>query len=58
MFILLSFVARAGRFFLLAFLLNRFGPRARAIIEERLGLWVTLGALLIVVGIVAAVWLF
>lgn len=58
MFILLSFVARAGRFFLLAFLLNRFGPRARAIIEERLGLWVTLGTLLIVGGIVAAVWLF
>jgi membrane protein YqaA with SNARE-associated domain len=58
MFILLSFVARAGRFFLLAFLLNRFGPRARAIIEERLGLWVTLGALLLVAGIVAAVWLF
>jgi membrane protein YqaA with SNARE-associated domain len=58
MFILLSFVARAGRFFLLAFLLNRFGPRARAIIEERLGLWVTLGALVLVAGIVAAVWLF
>ena len=31
---------------------------ARAIIEERLGFWVTLGAILMVVGIVAAIYLF
>jgi membrane protein YqaA with SNARE-associated domain len=58
MFILLSVVARGGRFYLLAFLLSRYGLRARAIIEERLGFWVTIGAILMVLGIVAAVYLF
>ncbi len=58
MFILLSFVARGGRFYLVAFLISRYGLRARAIIEERLGLWVTLGGILIVAGIVAAIYLF
>lgn len=58
MFVLLSFVARGGRFYFLAFLLSRYGMRARAVIEERLGFWVTLGAILMVVGIVAAVYLF
>jgi membrane protein YqaA with SNARE-associated domain len=58
MFILLSFVARGGRFYMLAFLLSRYGMRARAIIEERLGFWVTIGAVLMVVGIVAAIYLF
>lgn len=58
MFILLSFVARGGRFYLVAFLISRYGMRARAIIEERLGLWVTLGGILIVAGIVAAIYLF
>jgi membrane protein YqaA with SNARE-associated domain len=58
MFILLSFVARGMRFYLLAFLLSRYGPQARAIIEERLGMWVTLGAVVLVVGIVGAVYLF
>ncbi len=42
LFVGLSFVARGMRFYLLAFLLNRYGPQARAIIEERLGFWVTL----------------
>ncbi len=58
MFVLLSIVARGGRFYLVAFLIGRYGMRARAIIEERLGLWVTLGGILIVVGIVAAIYLF
>ena len=58
MFVLLSFIARGMRFFLLAFLLNRYGPQARAIIEERLGLWVTLAGLILVGGVVAAVYLF
>ena len=40
---LLSIIARGMRFFLLAFLLNRYGAQARDIIEKRLGLWVTLG---------------
>ena len=58
MFIALSVVARGMRFFLLAFLLNRYGAQARAIIEERLGFWVTVGAIVLVVGIVAAIYLF
>jgi membrane protein YqaA with SNARE-associated domain len=58
LFIILSFVARGVRFYAVAFLLHRYGPQARAIIEERLGLWTTLGALLLIGGIVAAVYLF
>ena len=58
MFVALSVVARGTRFYLLAFLLNRYGVQARAIIEERLGLWVTVGAVVLVAGIVAALYLF
>ena len=43
LFILLSIVARGMRFYLAAFLLNRYGAQARTIIEERLGFWVTVG---------------
>jgi membrane protein YqaA with SNARE-associated domain len=57
-FILLSFVARGMRFYLLAFLLNRYGPQAREILEKRLGFWVTVGAAVIVVGFVLAVYAF
>jgi membrane protein YqaA with SNARE-associated domain len=57
-FVLLSFIARGTRFFLVAFLINRYGIRARAIIEERLGFWVTISAITLIVGIVAAVYLF
>jgi len=58
MFVLCSIAARGVRFFMVAFLLNRYGMRARAIIEERLGFWVTLGAILLVAGIGAALYLF
>lgn len=58
LFILFSIITRAGRFYMLAFLLHRYGAKAREIIEERLGLWVTLAAVLLVVGIVAALYLF
>ena len=57
-FILLSFVARGMRFYLLAFLLHRYGPQAREIIEKRLGFWVSVGAVVIVVGFVLAVYAF
>jgi membrane protein YqaA with SNARE-associated domain len=57
LFIIFSIVARAGRFFLLAFLLHRYGEQARHIIEKRLGLWVTLGAAVVVIGLVIAVYL-
>jgi membrane protein YqaA with SNARE-associated domain len=58
LFVLLSIVARGMRFFLLAFLLNRYGAQARLIIEERLGFWVGAAAVLLVGGIVAALYLF
>src|SRR5712691_7745731 len=58
LFVVLSIIARGVRFYLIAFLLNRYGDQARAIIERRLGLWVTLGAIVLVAGIVAAVYLF
>jgi membrane protein YqaA with SNARE-associated domain len=57
LFVLFSIIARAGRFYLLAFLLNRYGMRARDIIERRLGLWVTLGAIVVVGGLVASAYL-
>jgi membrane protein YqaA with SNARE-associated domain len=57
LFIVLSLIARGGRFFLTAFLLNRYGDAARETIEKRLGLWVTVGAAVLVVGIVGALYL-
>jgi membrane protein YqaA with SNARE-associated domain len=58
MFVLLSFVARGMRFYLVAFLLSRYGPQARALIEERLGLYTTIAAIVVVAGIIAALYLF
>jgi membrane protein YqaA with SNARE-associated domain len=57
-FIGLSFIARGMRFYLVAFLLSRYGPRARVIIEERLTFWVTVSLGVLVIGIIAAVYLF
>jgi membrane protein YqaA with SNARE-associated domain len=57
-FILLSFIARGTRFYVVAFLLNRYGPQAREIIEKRLGFWVTISAVTLVAGIIGAVYLF
>ena len=55
LFIVFSIIARGTRFFVLAFLLHRYGEQARHFIEKRLGLWVTLGAAVVV--IVAALYL-
>jgi len=57
-FILLSFIARGMRFYVVAFLLNRYGARARAIIEERLTFWFTVSLGMLVVGVIAAVYVF
>ena len=57
LFILFSVLTRGARFFVLAFLLHRYGESARHIIEKRLGLWVLLGAIVIVIGIVAALYI-
>ena len=57
LFILFSIITRGARFFVLAFLLHRYGESARHIIEKRLGLWVLLGAIVLVIGIVGALYL-
>ena len=57
-FIGLSIIARGGRFFLVAFLLNRYGAWAREVIEKRLGFWVAVSAGVLVVGFIIVVRLF
>ncbi len=57
LFVVLSIVTRGMRFFLLAFLLNRYGEAARHIIEKRLALWTSLFAVVLVGGIVVALYL-
>jgi membrane protein YqaA with SNARE-associated domain len=55
LFILCSIIARGGRFFAVAILLNRYGDTIRSEIEKRLGMWVTLGAGVLVAGFIIAV---
>ncbi|MBI5318599.1 YqaA family protein [Bradyrhizobium sp.] len=50
LFILCSIVARGGRFFVLAVLLNRYGDFIRAELEKRLTTWVVIGAVVLVAG--------
>jgi len=54
LFVLCSIVARGGRFFVVAVLLNRYGDVIRAELEKRLGLWVALGAAILVFGFYVA----
>jgi membrane protein YqaA with SNARE-associated domain len=58
LFIVLSLITRGLRFYIEAFLLNRYGPRARGIIEERLGLWAGLFAAALVIGFIVVVRVF
>ena len=57
LFVLLSVITRGGRFFLSAFLLNRYGDAARETIEKRLAFWVMAAAVLLVAGIVVALYI-
>ena len=57
LFILLSAVTRGARFFIVAFLLHRYGPQAREIIEKRLGFWLAVSLVTIVAGFVIVTWL-
>jgi len=50
LFVLCSIVARGGRFFVLAVLLNRYGDFIRAELEKRLTTWVVIGAVVLVAG--------
>jgi membrane protein YqaA with SNARE-associated domain len=54
LFILCSIIARGGRFFVVAVLLNRYGDFIRAELEKRLGLWVGIGAAVLVLGFYVA----
>src|SRR5580704_10950126 len=56
LFILFSIITRGARFFIEAFLLNRYGEQARIIIEKRLGMWTTAFAVVLIGGIVTAVY--
>jgi membrane protein YqaA with SNARE-associated domain len=55
LFILCSIIARGGRLFIVAIVLNRYGDFIRAEIEKRLGLWLTAFLLLLAGGFVIAV---
>jgi membrane protein YqaA with SNARE-associated domain len=57
-FIGLSLLTRGARFFLIAFLLNRYGAAAREIIERHLGFWLLMTALVLLAGIFAVIFLF
>ena len=54
LFVLCSIVARGGRFFVVAVLLNRYGDVIRAELEKRLGAWVAIGAAVLVFGFYVA----
>src|ERR1700753_3415698 len=55
LFILCSIIARGGRFFIVAIVLNRYGDVIRAEVEKRLGLWVTVLAVVLIAGFVIAI---
>ena len=57
LFLLLSVITRGARFFILAFLLHRYGDAARHIIEKRLALWTWLFLGILIFGIVVALYL-
>jgi membrane protein YqaA with SNARE-associated domain len=54
LFIVFSLIARGGRFFIVAIVLNRYGEWIRHVIEKNLGLWVAIGVGVIVIGFVIA----
>ena len=41
LFVLFSIIARGGRFFIVAIVLNRYGAWLRDVLERHLGLWVS-----------------
>ena len=57
-FLLVSVIGRGFRFFLVAWLLNRYGPPIRTFIEKNLGLLFTLFMVLLIGGFVAVKYLF
>ena len=58
LFVIFSVIARGGRFFIVAILLNRYGTWIREAIEKRLGLWVIVATATLVLGFIIAFRLF
>jgi membrane protein YqaA with SNARE-associated domain len=58
LFVVFSIIARGGRFFIVAIVLNRYGEWIREVIEKRLGLWVAIGVGVLVLGFIVAFRLF
>ena len=58
LFVVFSIIARGGRFFFVAVLLNRYGTWIREVIEKRLGLWVAIAAGTLVIGFIIALRMF
>ena len=54
LFIVCSIIGRGMRFFIAAILFNRYGDVIRAELERHLGIWVALGAALLLFGFVVA----
>ena len=58
LFVVFSIIARGARFYLVAFLLHRYGDRARMMIEQRLELLTAIAAVLGVAGLAFAMYRF
>jgi membrane protein YqaA with SNARE-associated domain len=58
LFIVLSAITRGARFFIEAWLLNRYGARAREIIEKRLEFWTMVALAVLVLGFIVVYWIF
>jgi membrane protein YqaA with SNARE-associated domain len=58
LFVLFSIITRGARFYLSAFLLSRYGPQVRETIEKRLGFWFTVFLVVLIGGVVLAVYVF
>jgi membrane protein YqaA with SNARE-associated domain len=58
LFVLFSMITRGARFYLSAFLLSRYGPQVRETIEKRLGFWFTVFLVVLIGGIIVAVYVF
>ncbi|MGO4715858.1 YqaA family protein [Bradyrhizobium sp. 2TAF24] len=58
LFVLFSIIARGGRFFIVAILMNRYGEWIRVRIEKHLGLWVAAGVGVLLLGFVIALRMF
>jgi membrane protein YqaA with SNARE-associated domain len=54
LFVVFSIIARGGRFFIVAIVLNRYGEWIRHVIEKHLGIWVAIGVGIIVLGFIIA----